>query len=322
MAGFADGVIININGVPATISAAEQQADHAVIHYTISPAVQAGDTVIWSYSKPAGHIVAESGGAALADVAAQTVTNNVAGGDPIGDALRADAVAYWTLNETSGTRADATGNGHDATILEEGGAVDSVTGLIGKAMHTEWIDDQTVQYHLTAPDNAALRNSNKLYIAGWIRPLNYHGLPALVGKLRPDPDYYYDYFLYLDPDQDGTNYGYLVPFLYYGGDPWPSLSLPDVHLGYNVWIFLEAYIDPVNNQVSLAVNAGEWTTRSAGGLLVGGTGKLTIGYEYELTGASCDVDEVGIYAMSEVPTQEQRAYLYNSGAGRALFPAP
>lgn len=81
MADFIAGVTIEINGTPATISAAEQQADHAVINYTITPAVQAGDVVTLDYNKASGHIVAESGGEPLGVVSAQTVTNNVTGDD-------------------------------------------------------------------------------------------------------------------------------------------------------------------------------------------------------------------------------------------------
>jgi hypothetical protein len=77
MSSFADGVTITVNGSPVEISAAEQQADHAVVHYTI-PAVQEGDTVTWEYDADAGHIRAESDGAALGDVSPQALMNNVA----------------------------------------------------------------------------------------------------------------------------------------------------------------------------------------------------------------------------------------------------
>ncbi len=114
-ASFADGVTIKVNGSPVEVSAAEQQVDHAIIYYTISPAVQAGDTVTWEYAQASGGIVSEADGAPLEDVSAQAVTNNVAPSGPVplldleADQLvlgDGDPVALW---------ADQSGNGHDFT---------------------------------------------------------------------------------------------------------------------------------------------------------------------------------------------------------------
>lgn len=82
MSDFLTGVTINVNGTPATITAATRQADHAVVHYAITPAVEAGDTVTFEYAAASGHIVSESGGEPLGDVVDAEVTNNVAGGGP------------------------------------------------------------------------------------------------------------------------------------------------------------------------------------------------------------------------------------------------
>jgi hypothetical protein len=76
---FLSSVTIKVNGSPVEISAAEQQTNHAVVHYTI-PAVLQGDAVTWEYAQASGHIRAESGGDVLEDVTPQAVTNNVAGG--------------------------------------------------------------------------------------------------------------------------------------------------------------------------------------------------------------------------------------------------
>lgn len=101
MSDFASGVTIKINGTAATITAADQQADHAVINYTITPAVQAGDTVTWEYSAASGHIVAESGGAKLGDVSAQSVTNNVSGGVTLPQVESATLLNGWRVENLS-----------------------------------------------------------------------------------------------------------------------------------------------------------------------------------------------------------------------------
>jgi hypothetical protein len=112
-ATYADGVTIKVNGEAVEISAAERQTDHAVIRYTI-PAVAEGDSVTWEYAKAGGHIVAESGGTPLQDVAAQAVTNNVSGGPvPLLD-LEADTLVLSNGDPVS-VWADQSVDGNDFT---------------------------------------------------------------------------------------------------------------------------------------------------------------------------------------------------------------
>lgn len=75
---YATGVTIKVDTVSQTISAAARQTDHKVVHYTID-AVTAGQAVTWEYNGSTGVIVSENDGSQLGTVAAEEVTNNVAG---------------------------------------------------------------------------------------------------------------------------------------------------------------------------------------------------------------------------------------------------
>jgi hypothetical protein len=75
-ADFAEGVTIEVNSTPVTISSATRQADHKEVQYVIDPAVVNGDDVTWEYDGT-GSIAGEANLVALGVVAAQTITNNV-----------------------------------------------------------------------------------------------------------------------------------------------------------------------------------------------------------------------------------------------------
>jgi hypothetical protein len=73
---YAAGVTIEVDTVSKTISAAERQPDHKVVHYTI-PAVAFGEVVTWSYDDATGGITSAADGSPLDDVTDAEVTNNV-----------------------------------------------------------------------------------------------------------------------------------------------------------------------------------------------------------------------------------------------------
>ena len=62
--------------IEATISSGTRQAGNTTVRYIIATAADANDTVTWQYSDAVGDI-ADLAGNQLADVAAQTVTNNI-----------------------------------------------------------------------------------------------------------------------------------------------------------------------------------------------------------------------------------------------------
>lgn len=75
-ANFLDGVVINKNGSPATISSATRQSNKAVVHYVLSAAAIAGDDLTFSYTALDGSIGNDKGNQ-LRDLTGRGVINNV-----------------------------------------------------------------------------------------------------------------------------------------------------------------------------------------------------------------------------------------------------
>lgn len=98
---YSAGVTIKVNGSTRSFESGIRQANHAVVNYALASPVQAGDTVTWEYSAAAGSIVSESDGTALADVTAQTVTNNVGGGPTPPDVASATRLFTVRSNQLS-----------------------------------------------------------------------------------------------------------------------------------------------------------------------------------------------------------------------------
>jgi len=75
---YGTGVTIKVNSVATTITSATRQANHAIVRYVIPVLYHgSGDVVTWEYNAAVGNIVGEVGSIALANVSAQTVTNNI-----------------------------------------------------------------------------------------------------------------------------------------------------------------------------------------------------------------------------------------------------
>jgi hypothetical protein len=111
------GVTIEVDDVEETISSGTRQTNHALVYYVLSAPVTDASVVTWAYAKASGSIVAETGGAALEDVTAQTVINNVSGLPQVASAtllldLQADMLALADGDPVA-TWADQSGNGRD-----------------------------------------------------------------------------------------------------------------------------------------------------------------------------------------------------------------
>lgn len=72
------GVTIKINDVEDIIVSGTRQTNHAIIYYVITTPVVFEDVVTFEYSETVGGIASETGTVYMADISAQTVTNNVA----------------------------------------------------------------------------------------------------------------------------------------------------------------------------------------------------------------------------------------------------
>ena len=244
-------------------------------------------------------------------------------GDPIGDALRADAVAYWKLDEASGTRADATGNGNNLTDARSN--VASESGKVGQSASFV-MDENSVLYCL---NNSDLRiTGGSFTVCAWLwldakAPCGY----TIIGKTdNNDTEWAIDY---RPPDPDPENNPDRFDWYMLGaGYEFPGViantfGAPNLH----TWYFVVIAYDATNGVMKIRVDNGADDTFD----WMGGTPETTAafgigGYVNEdppdppMAAGDFDgrVDEVGIW--KRLLTEEELAYLWNSGAGRALFP--
>lgn len=222
--------------------------------------------------------------------------------DPIGDALRADGVAYWKLENVN----DSTANGFNLT--NNNGA----TFVSGKVNNAVDLVQAQVQY-LSRSDNALLRGGDiDLYFAGWVW-MDIAATMPVIAK------YDGDFFEYnLDIQESPFIFTWAV-----GDDGYVESSL---ELSVNTWYFVEVYHAAAANQIGIAVNNGSFVTGSCS-VPVSGTadfrvgGKGSVGVTATLDGK---IDELGFFkpstALATWLTSDKRAYLYNGGAGRSLYP--
>ena len=88
-------------------------------------------------------------------------------------AVSSGLVAYWPLDEGSGTTAgDASGYGHDGTLTNMDPATDWVAGHIGGALQFDGVDDEVI-----IPDSDLLDDTPTITIALWAYPMLLDGDP-------------------------------------------------------------------------------------------------------------------------------------------------
>jgi len=304
-ANYATGVTIKVNDVSQSIASATRQTNHAVVYYVI-PSVISADTVTWDYSATTGLIRAALDGSALATVTAQAVTNNVApAGDPIGDVLRADAVAYWTMNETSGARNDSVGSND----LDPQNIPASVAGKVLNAARFISVDSQSLT---VSPSFDTL--ATDFTWALWVKLRNKVITQDLVARVNTDSgddEYVIQYSAESDRILLSTTQVSVK------GDNYGSPAV-------DTWLFVVCSFEegtPIDT-LKISINNGAGNTQATEGNQAAGDSVLSIGAGegWDWHYSDSDVDEVAFW--KRLLTTDELAYLYNSGAGRALFPAP
>lgn len=224
--------------------------------------------------------------------------------------------AWWSLDETSGTRADSHTNSYDLT---EVGTVSGVSGLVSNAAD---IDNGTHERLVrTNPIGSGLQFDDEDFTwAGWIY---LHSLPG-ANLYRPFIEHnagsggsdsaYSIHFWY----NDGSNYD--MDFLVGNGSSLAVATVSGAITATNTWYHIIAEHDSVANTISVAVNNGtpgstSWSGGShtnTGPLLFGAFNHLLGNSGYEMDGL---MDEWVVWRRTL--TDAEKAALYNSGSGMA-----
>jgi len=221
-----------------------------------------------------------------------------------GGTLTTNLVAYWKLDEESGTRADFTGNGHNMALGTEPGFG---SGLIGKA--TDFT--RTSSEYLTAGNDSGLNNPGDFSIAGWIKIASNSVHYELLAKGTEA--------IYSNGWMLRVSYG-VVNFNLYQDVSNNYSSNGTTNMGDGNWHFivvtrasnvLKIYIDNGADEASSTINGTVTTTSNAYNCTMGcyDDGSRTNFFNGL-------VDEMGFW--SKVLSSTEKTDLYNSGSGTTM----
>lgn len=216
-------------------------------------------------------------------------------------ALTDSIVAYWKLDEASGTRYDSAG----ANNLTDYNTVGTATGRIGTAI--SYPAGNTNKYIGCADNDALSMGDIDFTIAGWWKRTDVNGQGQLVNKWDwniPSREYLVDVhpstYCRFGVATTGQSQATVADVFY------PSIG---------DWTFLVAWHDASADTINIQVNARTLVSAAHSGGVNNGTAAFTIGPYSVLANyaTDCDMDEIGIW--KRVLTSDERATLYNSGAG-------
>lgn len=208
----------------------------------------------------------------------------------------ANLAAYWSMDETNGTRFDALGNASLSSVVNIPG---STAGLQGNAL---MVNSSTSQYVGLADNPSISLNGTAFTISGWTR---FSAMPSanqiMVNKWGAAGAY--EYFLILDTNgkmnfvvsSNGTAYTGVVS---------TQTLLP------NNWYHIAAVYDGM--KLALYINAGLPTTLGYSAGVFDGNSPIIFGTWG--TNVNLMTDEVSIYKRALSPGEI--TWLYNSGRGR------
>lgn len=218
-------------------------------------------------------------------------------------ALFDSVVAYWRLDEASGTRNDSVGSSH----LTDVNTVTQATGKVGSAGQFTRANSE----YLNIADNVALSMGDIDFSIGvWVYLDSEPSTAAIFSKDASGSDYEYGMFYYQPDDR----------FYFWVGDSGggyiqvaaSTLGAPST----GTWYFLVGYHDATNNIIGISGNAGVPNTEAHTTGVFNSGGNFRIGAD-TATGNYFDgrIDEVGVW-KNYVLTSADRTFLYAGGVGR------
>lgn len=228
------------------------------------------------------------------------VLNPLAESGSVPSSLLNGIVAYWKLDEASGTRADSVGSSSLASTNNVGQAV----GIVGSAAQFTAASSQK----LSIADNAALSTGTTDFtFAGWFY------LDALPGSnagliVKDDIGSNREYDLVL------TNLNQVQWFVFDSSSGNANVSISTA-LTVATWVFLVVWYDTSDKKVRIQKNNGS-TTTSAGALTNGpkdAAAAFQLGARNNTDYYSGRMDEIGFW--KRLLTSAEKTTLYNSGAG-------
>ena len=237
-------------------------------------------------------------GQQIVTVAASPRNMGITTGSP--SSLLTNLIAYWKLDETSGTRNDSVGANH----LADNNTVTSTTGKIGTAGQFTSANNE----YLSIADNADVSTGDIDYsVAAWVMLDSTGTSRNIIGKGNPSSGGGCEFCLRYT---GGAN----VFIFTAGKSGGESQAQHTLTVSTGVWYFVVGWYNSVSNLANIRVNDG--TTVSVSHTSGWDTAlSLFIGVDTVATGRYWNgrIDEVGFW--KRVLTAEEITTLYNNGNG-------
>lgn len=215
-------------------------------------------------------------------------------------------VAYWRLEEASGTRVDATGRGNDLT---DNNTVTQATGRVGQCASFAAATSE----FLSKTDNTDLSGGDRDYTwFGWFKWASQATNQGLLGQWSATNNY--SYLLYYNQTSDRlefyvTSTGAIASINHVTATSFGAVPT-------DTWVFVAAWHDSVANTLNIQVNNGTVDSAAHSAGTFDSTAAIRLGWaDGGAAGEAFDglMDEVG--RCNAVLTADQRTALYRYGGG-------
>lgn len=238
-----------------------------------------------------------------ADAGLRVVWTDFPERDPSEDSLRASLVAYWKLDETSGSRLDSSGNGRHLTDTNSN--VSSTAGKLGNAALFSAGNQQLTR---ASDDLLKIQNGVSFQFGLWARfsDLGATGLILYKGPPAYDFSDNFEYALI------ASTIGPSLAFFNYNSN---EVSIP---ISVDTTYFVEVYFNHVTQKLGIAINNGSFTEVDQ---FVGDFPSSN--YPVFVGNSTVSGNNVfgwidNVLFTRRLWTQAERNYLWNGGAGRVL----
>lgn len=207
-------------------------------------------------------------------------------------------VAWWSMDETSGTRNDSHGTNHltdNNTVGYDAGKKSNASSFVGANNE-----------YLSVSSNSGLVNTGSFSIAGWFKKTS-GGSGDTVAILSKDQAPPREYDLYI---VSGTPKFYIRDGGASNQYNVAAASISD----YSAWYFFVIWKDADANQIFIQINNGT-TYQTNSSYNANTSAVFTVGMANGALFFTGLVDEVAFY--QRLLTADERTWLYNSGNGRS-----
>ncbi len=217
-------------------------------------------------------------------------------------ALTDSLIAYWELEESSGSRIDA----HGSNDLSDNNTVLSGTGIVGTAAN---FTDANSEY-LSRADNTDLSTGDVDYsFVCWIKLDDVADESRIINKWTSQVEYL------LEEGGDTNN-----RFTWWISGTSASANVTADTFGdtsgiSGSWVFVFVYHDAAASEIGISINDGGIDTTSLSITQRDGTDPFQLSYNSSTLGIEGLLDQVGFWKKKLTAAEVTR--LYNSGNGRS-----